>query len=206
MSLAPQPQPTHRHTCPHTCEPNVHTCTHTHAQKVKAFMEAGGSARLSHRQKLVLSGQAGRATVLVMNCPSVVGKSQEGPRCADGPVGGHPAASRGRLSCHGASGAPELCKQEAQPRPLGWKLLASWNRLLNSDLLRAGGQAQGLGDALAEGRRAEAAWRGPDAPTTQQPPAVDTPGCGCHPPTIPKTRPPSPLSPSLLQQVARVKF
>lgn len=45
----------------------------------------------------------------------------------------------------GPQGPLSSAKKRPSPGWLGWKLLTSWNQLLNSDLPRAGGQAQGLG-------------------------------------------------------------
>lgn len=96
----------------------MHTCTCKHVStcswKVKAFIEAEGSARLSHWQKLMLSGRVGRVALLVIVCGweeargSQIGRRGQATRVFL--EGGGPGG-------HGASGATEVCKQKAQPRP-----------------------------------------------------------------------------------------
>lgn len=94
----------------------------------------------------------------------------------------------------GPQGLLSSANRRPSPGRLGWKLLTSWNWLLNSDLLRAGGQAQGPGmrwlRAGAQRQPAEV-----QMPQMQQPPPVDPPGCECHPPTIPSTLVTKPLGP-----------
>lgn len=49
-----------------------------------AFTEAEAPVRLSHRQMLMLSGWAGRASVLVISHLTLAGKREEGHTWVDG--------------------------------------------------------------------------------------------------------------------------
>lgn len=184
----PQPQPrVTQDTCPGTCKSTracVHTraCTHMLTEGKGLYRSRGLCQALTQANAGTIWAGLGEPLFLLSVCGWERG--QEGPRWADGvkPLG-HPAASRGwRLSWAGASGATELCKQEAQPRPAWLEILtlSRWNPLLSSDLPRAGGQAQGSGMRWLR-EKCRGSLERSRCTQNATAPTVDTSGCERHP-------------------------